>query len=108
MRLLVAVRINFFSEIPNNWNVLRSFLRKEVVETKGGLAPIISKNKLFLIAHGCGIPERTEALQAVRKLHRCGSICYFRHDSLADKVFLEPNWLVSVIASPLDFPQVRS
>eukprot|EP01127_Copromyxa_protea_P024471 TRINITY_DN9665_c0_g1_i1.p1 TRINITY_DN9665_c0_g1~~TRINITY_DN9665_c0_g1_i1.p1 ORF type:complete len:2176 (+),score=448.20 TRINITY_DN9665_c0_g1_i1:872-6529(+) len=94
------------NQIPNNWMVLRSYLRshlrKELVN--GDKIPLISKNRLFTTAYSCGITERSEALQCVRKLHRTGSVFYFRQEALADRIFIDPYWLLCLIATPLEFP----
>ena len=59
---------------------------------------MISYEKLESIAEASSIFESKEILEAVRFLNDLGSLQYFESNALKDKVVINPQWIVNVMA----------
>ncbi|XP_065837476.1 uncharacterized protein [Oscarella lobularis] len=83
------------SPMPLRWLVLERVLVTWKDEK------IIAVSKIIAIAqHACKIPSEEEAFVALKFLHHLGVIFFFwKVEALADRVFVDPEWLVKTLAS---------
>ncbi|CAH1783022.1 unnamed protein product [Owenia fusiformis] len=79
-------------KVPEVW---LSFEKKLLTIRKES---VVELTRVSEIAVECGIMEMDELLQAVAFLHDLGSIVYFNNKALRDKVILNPQWIVDVMA----------
>ena len=79
--------------VPEVWLNFENEVKKQSLKTS-----LVDYTEISEIASNSGIFEPTEILEAVRFLNDLGSLQYFENDSLKDKVIINPQWVVDVMA----------
>jgi hypothetical protein len=79
--------------VPEVWLTFENEVKKQSLKTS-----LVDYTEISEIASNSGIFEPTEILEAVRFLNDLGSLQYFENDSLKDKVIINPQWVVDVMA----------